>query len=292
MRPLAGCVEVAHGVDQPHRGLATVHDRNAREHVRHLRWFCATSSGWASEHRPHRTCHVGTSPGQSRSRRVNLRPARRASRSCLDPYLAAAELECGKIARMALSVLFLGGSGTISSACSWRAIEQGLDLWVLNRGTSTSRPLPPGARRLIADVDDAQSIAQAIGDRDFDAVVDWLAFTPDHVRARTGPVPRSSRSVRVHQLGLGLPDSPRAAAGHRVDPAAQPVLGVLPEQDRVRGPAHRALPRRRGIPSRSCVPRTPTTRRACRSRAGGPWSSGCAGASRSSCTATAPPCGP
>ena len=84
-----------------------------------------------------------------------------------------------------LSVLFLGGSGIISSACSWRAIEQGLDLWVLNRGNSTSRRLPPGARRLIADVDDAQSIADAIGDRDFDAVVDWLAFTPDHVRART-----------------------------------------------------------------------------------------------------------
>ena len=33
-----------------------------------------------------------------------------------------------------LSVLFLGGSGTISSACSWRAVEQGLDLSVLNRG--------------------------------------------------------------------------------------------------------------------------------------------------------------
>src|SRR3954471_21219075 len=84
-----------------------------------------------------------------------------------------------------LSVLFLGGSGIISSACSWRAVEQGLDLWVLNRGHSTSRPLPPGARRLMADVHDAQSIADAIGDRHFDAGVDWLAFTPDHVRTRT-----------------------------------------------------------------------------------------------------------
>ena len=89
------------------------------------------------------------------------------------------------MARMALSVLFLGGSGTISSACSWRAVEQGLDLWVLNRGTSATRPVPPEARRLVADVDDASSIAQAIGDRHFDAVVDWLAFTPDQVRART-----------------------------------------------------------------------------------------------------------
>jgi nucleoside-diphosphate-sugar epimerase len=83
------------------------------------------------------------------------------------------------------SVLFLGGSGVISSACSWRAVEQGLDLWVLNRGQSTSRPLPPETRHLTADVDDPQSISEAIGDRSFDAVVDWLAFTPAQVQART-----------------------------------------------------------------------------------------------------------
>jgi nucleoside-diphosphate-sugar epimerase len=83
------------------------------------------------------------------------------------------------------SVLFLGGSGVISSACSWRAVEQGLDLWVLNRGQSTSRPLPPEARQLTADVDDPKSISEAIGERSFDAVVDWLAFTPAQVQART-----------------------------------------------------------------------------------------------------------
>ncbi len=84
-----------------------------------------------------------------------------------------------------LSVLFLGGTGRISSACSWRAVEQGLDLWVLNRGHSTSRALPPEARRITADVDDPRSIANAVGDQQFDAVVDWLAFTPEQVRART-----------------------------------------------------------------------------------------------------------
>ena len=85
----------------------------------------------------------------------------------------------------ALSVLFLGGSGVISSACSWRAVEQGLDLSVLNRGKSTLRPLPTQAHQLVADVDDARSVEEAIGDRHFDAVVDWLAFTPEQVRART-----------------------------------------------------------------------------------------------------------
>jgi nucleoside-diphosphate-sugar epimerase len=85
----------------------------------------------------------------------------------------------------ALKVLFLGGSGIISSACSWRAVEQGLDLAVLNRGQSTIRPLPDAAERLTGDVGDVGSLLAAIGDRSFDAVVDWLAFTPDQVRART-----------------------------------------------------------------------------------------------------------
>src|SRR3954447_2668113 len=85
---------------------------------------------------------------------------------------------------MALSVLFLGGSGVISSACSWEAVERGLELTVLNRGKSTGRPLPPEAQRLVANVEDPQSVKEAIGDRHYDAVVDWLAFTPEQVQAR------------------------------------------------------------------------------------------------------------
>jgi len=83
-----------------------------------------------------------------------------------------------------LRVLFLGGTGIISSACAQRAVEAGLDLTVLTRGRTTSRPLPPEVSRLSADVDDPAQLAAAV-ERDYDAVVDWLAFTPDHVRART-----------------------------------------------------------------------------------------------------------
>jgi nucleoside-diphosphate-sugar epimerase len=85
----------------------------------------------------------------------------------------------------ALRVLFLGGSGVISSACSWHAVERGIDLWVLNRGQSSSRSLPPSAHQLTADVEDPRAVGGAIGDQHFDAVVDWLAFTPDQVRSRT-----------------------------------------------------------------------------------------------------------
>lgn len=83
-----------------------------------------------------------------------------------------------------LRVLFLGGTGIISSACSWRAVELGFDLTVANRGQTSIRALPPEARRVTADVNDAASLAAVVG-RDFDVVVDWLAFTPDQVRART-----------------------------------------------------------------------------------------------------------
>jgi nucleoside-diphosphate-sugar epimerase len=83
----------------------------------------------------------------------------------------------------ALSVLFIGGSGIISSACSRLAVERGIDLVVLNRGSSDQRPLPPETTVLRADVRDPAAVREALGDREFDAVVDWVAFTPEHVRA-------------------------------------------------------------------------------------------------------------
>ena len=81
-----------------------------------------------------------------------------------------------------MRVLFIGGSGVISSACSALAVRRGIDLTVLNRGTSTSRPLPAEATVLRADIRDPAAAAAALGGREFDAVVDWVAFTPEHVR--------------------------------------------------------------------------------------------------------------
>jgi nucleoside-diphosphate-sugar epimerase len=81
-----------------------------------------------------------------------------------------------------LKVLFIGGSGIISSASSQLAVERGIDLYVLNRGETSVRPLPPEATVLRADVHDRESVRAALGDQEFDAVVDWVAFTPEHVR--------------------------------------------------------------------------------------------------------------
>jgi nucleoside-diphosphate-sugar epimerase len=75
-------------------------------------------------------------------------------------------------------VLFIGGTGVISSACSALAAESGIDLHVLNRGLTTARPLPPGVTVVQGDIDSGE--IPALGD--FDSVVNWVAYTPDQVR--------------------------------------------------------------------------------------------------------------
>jgi nucleoside-diphosphate-sugar epimerase len=82
-----------------------------------------------------------------------------------------------------LRVLFIGGSGIISSACARVAADSGIELFVLNRGRSTIRPLPPGVRTLRGDIREPSSVRDEIKDLEFDAVADWVAFTPEHVRA-------------------------------------------------------------------------------------------------------------
>src|SRR5260370_33627078 len=81
-----------------------------------------------------------------------------------------------------LRVLFMGGSGVISPACSRAAVGSGIELFVLNRGRSTSRPLPPSVTMLRGDIREPRSVRDEIKDLDFDAVVDWVAFTPEQIR--------------------------------------------------------------------------------------------------------------
>jgi len=81
-----------------------------------------------------------------------------------------------------MNVLFIGGTGVISSACSALAVERGIELVLLNRGQSL-RPVPPGARVLQGDIRDPVSVRAALGHRSFDVVVDWIAYTPEQVNA-------------------------------------------------------------------------------------------------------------
>jgi nucleoside-diphosphate-sugar epimerase len=80
------------------------------------------------------------------------------------------------------SILFIGGTGVISSACVAQSVERGLDVTILNRGRSTSHPAHPEVKVLTADVRDSSAVRGAIGGREFDVVVDFLSFTPDQVQ--------------------------------------------------------------------------------------------------------------
>ena len=79
-----------------------------------------------------------------------------------------------------MKVLFIGGTGIISSACSKLAIERGIDLYLLNRGQSL-RAVPEGAKVLQGDIRDPASVRAALGNLLFESVVDWNAFTQAHI---------------------------------------------------------------------------------------------------------------
>ncbi len=81
-----------------------------------------------------------------------------------------------------MKILFIGGTGLISSACSALAIERGMDLYLLNRSISKKYPLPARATLMTADVrGDEAALAALLAPHHFDAVVDWIAFTPADV---------------------------------------------------------------------------------------------------------------
>jgi nucleoside-diphosphate-sugar epimerase len=78
-----------------------------------------------------------------------------------------------------MKVLFIGGTGLISSACAELALARGLELFILNRGQSKKCPLPAGATWLRGDVHgDSTVYLPELSRYTFDAVVDWVAFTP------------------------------------------------------------------------------------------------------------------
>ena len=76
-----------------------------------------------------------------------------------------------------LDVLYLGGTGTISTSCVRLSVESGMRVTVLNRGhNSAERPLPEGVEVIVGDVTDGPGLAEVLGDRRWDAVVNFLSF--------------------------------------------------------------------------------------------------------------------
>jgi nucleoside-diphosphate-sugar epimerase len=91
-----------------------------------------------------------------------------------------------------MKVLFIGGTGIISTAVSRLAVERGIELFHLNRGLRKDR-MTPGVTTLVADVHQPGQVEAVLAGHTFDSVVDWIAFRPQDIerdlalfRAKTG----------------------------------------------------------------------------------------------------------
>src|SRR5687767_4482009 len=103
-----------------------------------------------------------------------------------------------------LRVLYLGGTGTISASCVRLSVETGMHVAVVNRGRNENdRSLPDGVEALIADVSDDAALAAAIGDRTFDAVVNFLSYDVDDARRMVALFgPRTRQYVHISSASI------------------------------------------------------------------------------------------
>jgi nucleoside-diphosphate-sugar epimerase len=79
---------------------------------------------------------------------------------------------------MALSVLFIGGSGQISLPCVELAVAAGHRVSVFNRGRANTG-LPKGVTAIAGDMNDAAGYADVKGS--FDVICQFMAFTPEQM---------------------------------------------------------------------------------------------------------------
>lgn len=126
-----------------------------------------------------------------------------------------------------MKILFIGGTGNISSVVSKLVVARGHELHLLNRGRTRPRPIPEGARVIEADIQadaHATAVPEALRGAKYDVVVDWIAFSPRDI----------ARSLAWFGGGDAAPASgPQAEIGQFVfissasayqKPASQPVI--------------------------------------------------------------------
>ncbi|MGN6744240.1 MAG: NAD-dependent epimerase/dehydratase family protein [Amnibacterium sp.] len=119
-------------------------------------------------------------------------------------------------------MLFLGGTGVISAACARLAVDRGHEVTVLNRGRTAVRDLPDRVESLTADLQDGEAVDAALGDRRFDVVAQFLAFSPSQVDA---DIDRFSGRTRQYVFVS-------SASAYQKPPASLPVDESTPLKNR------------------------------------------------------------
>jgi Nucleoside-diphosphate-sugar epimerases len=78
-----------------------------------------------------------------------------------------------------MKILFIGGTGNISTTVSRQAIDRGIELYLLNRGKRV--PAIPGAKSIVGDINRREDIESVLKGHTWDAVVNWIAFTEQDI---------------------------------------------------------------------------------------------------------------
>jgi len=151
-------------------------------------------------------------------------------------------------------ILFVGGSGNISTACSRLAAERGIEL-VHFTGACAGR-LAASVRTIHGDLHDRRPWRKALASEAFDVVVNWIVFDPAEAAADVEMSPARSGSTCSFSTATVYPE--RAALHRPRGNAARPTLfGVRAKEDCHEQFFMEAHPTAR-IPFTSCGPRSPT----------------------------------
>lgn len=79
-----------------------------------------------------------------------------------------------------MKVLFIGGTGIISSTISKKLLENGCKLYLINRG-NRNQILPAGVKEIKVDINNEEEVAAKISGLEFDVVADFIAFVPEQL---------------------------------------------------------------------------------------------------------------
>ncbi|MGD1822761.1 MAG: SDR family oxidoreductase [Pleomorphochaeta sp.] len=80
-----------------------------------------------------------------------------------------------------MKILFIGGTGTISSAISKKLISMKEELYILNRGSKNKELGSDGVTYLTCDINDEKKVSELIRELNFDVVADFIAFNPSAI---------------------------------------------------------------------------------------------------------------
>ena len=151
-----------------------------------------------------------------------------------------------------MKILFIGGTGIISTASTRLAAERGIEFTLLRRG-QRSADVPKNVDTITADVTDEAAAANALGTLIFDAVVDWIAFTtPADVERDI----RLFRDRTRQYIFISSASAYQRPVGHYLitesTPLANPLLAVFARQDCLRRAVDEGVSRR-GISDYDCA---------------------------------------